>query len=37
MEPHYQTKHIFQGTSRGEVFVRTRNNHTEVQGTFSWD
>lgn len=36
MEFKYQKKHIFQGTSRGAVYIKSYEDRTEVQGTFSW-
>lgn len=36
MECKYQKKHIFQGTSRGAVYIYSFEDHTEIQGTSSW-
>lgn len=36
MESPYQEKHVFQGKSRGAVFIYSYKDRTEVQGSFSW-
>jgi hypothetical protein len=37
MESPYKEKHIFQGTSRGKVFIYSYPQYTQVQCTYSWD